>query len=74
MAIVSVQFGSLPFLVLNRVQRKKSGDHVYTTEDPLRPMPYPGRDPNALPYELYSALIGFLCTSGANLSPGNKHY
>lgn len=39
--VVSVQFGSLPFLVLNRVQRKKSEDQIYTTEDPLRSMPYP---------------------------------
>lgn len=37
-------------------------------------MPDPEKDERALPYHLYSALMGLLCTSGASLSPGSHHY
>lgn len=61
--------------MLTRTQRTSNyGDRQYQTYDPLQPIPYPGRDPNVLPYELYSGLMGLLCTSGASLSLGAKHY
>lgn len=71
---IFAQCETLSYYLLIRTQRTKSGDSTYETPDSLRPMPYPDRDPNALPYSLYSGLMGLLCTSGANLSPGSHHY
>jgi hypothetical protein len=68
------QFTSVPHYLITKTQRTRAGDRDSTFQDPLQPFPYPGRDAQALPYPIYSGLIGLLCTSGANLSPGKNHY
>jgi len=73
-SLICLELAAMPFFVLTKTQRKHLGDHVMQEQVPLLPMPYPGRDSNALSYNLYSALMALLCTSGASLSPGSHHY
>lgn len=68
------QFTSVPHYLLIKTQRTRAGDRVTTFKDAIQPFPYPRRDANALPYHLYSGLMGLFCTSGANLAPGKHNY